>query len=80
MTESGRAIGRESATRIAQATEVAAGLKRSPRRHCRRLACRLMIPINNDTLLRVVRCDGRPAAVPVTEIGIDDRAWKREQR
>jgi hypothetical protein len=39
-----------------------------------------MITINNDTLLRVVRCDGRPAAVPVTEIGIDDRAWKREQR
>jgi hypothetical protein len=39
-----------------------------------------MIPINNDTLLRVVRCNGRPAAVPVTEINIDDWAWKREQR
>lgn len=44
------------------------------------LARRLMMPVSNDTLLRVVRRKGpRPAPAP-TVIGIDDWAWKRNQR
>jgi transposase len=43
-------------------------------------ACRLMLPVSNDTLLRVVRRQGRPTAPPPTVIGIDDWAWKRNQR
>lgn len=44
------------------------------------LAKRLMMPVSNDTLLRVIRGKGlRPAPAP-TIIGIDDWAWKRNQR
>jgi transposase len=43
-------------------------------------ARRLMIPASKDTMLRVVRRRGRPRFVPPTVIGIDDWAWKRNQR
>lgn len=44
------------------------------------LARRLMLPVSNDTLLRVVRRRGSPRFVPPTVIGIDDWAWRRNQR
>lgn len=43
-------------------------------------ARRLMLPVSNDTLLRLVRRRGRPRFVPPTVIGIDDWAWRRNQR
>jgi transposase len=43
-------------------------------------AQRLMLPVSNDTLLRVVRRRGSPRFVPPTVIGIDDWAWRRNQR
>jgi transposase len=44
------------------------------------LARRLMLPVSNDTLLRVVRRRGRPPIPPPTVVGIDDWAWRRNQR
>ncbi|MDZ5650598.1 ISL3 family transposase [Nitrospirillum sp. BR 11828] len=44
------------------------------------MAQRLMMPVSNDTLLRVVRRQGSPKFVPPTVIGIDDWAWRRNQR
>lgn len=44
-------------------------------------ARRLMLPVSNDTLLRVVRRCGSPSfAPPPTVVGIDDWAWRRNQR
>src|SRR3954451_4497841 len=43
-------------------------------------APRLMLPVSNDTLLRIVRRPGCPRFVPPTVIGIDDWAWRRNQR
>lgn len=43
-------------------------------------AKRLMLPVSNDTLLRLVRRRGTPVFVPPRAIGIDDWAWKRNQR
>src|SRR5271163_3205313 len=43
-------------------------------------ARRLMLPVSNDTLLRLVRRRGCPAFNPPTVIGIDDWAWRRNQR
>ena len=43
-------------------------------------AKRLMLPVSNDTLLRLVRKRGSPAFTPPTVIGIDDWAWRRNQR
>lgn len=43
-------------------------------------ARRLMLPVSNDTLLRVVRRRGHRPFVPPTVIGIDDWAWRRNQR
>lgn len=43
-------------------------------------ARRLMFPVSNDTLLRVVRKRGSPHFVPPTVIRIDDWAWRRSQR
>ena len=43
-------------------------------------AQRLMLPVSNDTLLRVVRRRGSPRFVPPAVIGIDDWAWRRNQR
>jgi len=43
-------------------------------------ARRLMLPVSNDTLLRAVRRRGRPVIPAPTVIGIDDWAWKRNQR
>lgn len=43
-------------------------------------ARRLMLPVSNDTLLRVVRRRGRPPFPPPTVVGIDDWAWRRNQR
>lgn len=44
------------------------------------LARRLMIPVSKDTLLRVVRRKGRPTPQAPNVTGVDDRAWKRDQR
>jgi len=44
------------------------------------LAKRLMLPVSNDTLLRIVRRRGSPRFVPPSVIGIDDWAWRRNQR
>lgn len=43
-------------------------------------ARRLMLPVSNDTLLRVVRRRGSPRFVAPTVSGIDDWAWRRNQR
>ena len=43
-------------------------------------ARRLMVPVSKDTLLRVVRRRGNPCFVPPAVIGIDDWAWRRNQR
>lgn len=43
-------------------------------------AKRLMLPVSNDTLLRVVRRRGATPAPPPTVIGIDDWAWRRNHR
>ena len=45
-----------------------------------RLARRLMLPVGKDALLRVVRRRGGPQLVPPTVVGIDDWAWRRNQR
>ena len=45
-----------------------------------RLAQRLMLPVGKDALLRVVRRRGGPRLVPPTVVGIDDWAWRRNQR
>ncbi len=39
-----------------------------------------MLPVSNDTLLRVVRRRGSVRFVPPTVIGIDDWAWRRNRR
>ncbi|MFN3834659.1 MAG: ISL3 family transposase [Glycocaulis sp.] len=44
------------------------------------LAHRLMLPAGRDTLLRLVRQRGSPRFVPPTVVGIDDWAWRRNQR
>ncbi|SEF11113.1 Transposase [Rhizobiales bacterium GAS191] len=43
-------------------------------------AQRLMLPVSNDTLIRVVRRRGSSAFAPPNVIGIDDWAWRRNQR
>lgn len=43
-------------------------------------ARRLMMPISNDPLLRVVRRHGAPTCAPPTVVGIDDWAWRRNHR
>ena len=43
-------------------------------------ARRLMMPVSNDTLLRVVRRRGCPPFPAPVIVGIDDWAWKRNQR
>ncbi len=43
-------------------------------------AARLMLPLSNDTLLRLVRRRGTPIFTPPRAIGIDDWAWKRNHR
>lgn len=44
------------------------------------LTQRLLLPVSNDTLLRAVRRRGAPRLVPPTVVGIDDWAWRRNQR
>jgi len=39
-----------------------------------------MLPASNDTQLWVIRRRGRPPFVPPAVIGIDDWAWRRNQR
>jgi transposase len=43
-------------------------------------AKRLMLPVSNDTLLRVVRRRTRPPSDPLRVVGIDDWAWRRNHR
>jgi len=43
-------------------------------------AKRLMLPVSNDTLLRVVRRRSRLPSDPLKVIGIDDWAWRRNHR
>jgi len=43
-------------------------------------AKRLMLPVSNDTLLRVVRRRSRPPADRLAIVGIDDWAWRRNHR
>jgi transposase len=43
-------------------------------------ARRLMLPVSNDTLLRVVRRRGCPPFAAPSMIGLDDWAWRRNQR
>jgi transposase len=43
-------------------------------------AQRLMLPVSNGTLLRVVRRRGSPSFTPPSVVGIDDWAWRRNQR
>jgi transposase len=43
-------------------------------------AKRLMLPVSNDTLLRVVRRRSRPPSDPLKIVGIDDWAWRRNHR
>src|SRR5271169_6794939 len=43
-------------------------------------ARRLMLPVSNDTLLRVVRRRGCPPFAAPCVIGIDDWAWRRNRR
>ena len=43
-------------------------------------AKRLMLPVSNDTLLRVVRRRALPRGEPLTVIGIDDWAYRRNHR
>lgn len=45
-----------------------------------RFAQRLMLPVSNDTLLRVIRRQGLPPSTPPSVIGIDDWAWRRNHR
>ena len=44
------------------------------------LAHRLLMPVSKDTLLRTVRRHDAPRLIPPTVIGIDDWAWRRNQR
>ncbi|GAA3099288.1 hypothetical protein GCM10010520_50920 [Rhizobium viscosum] len=39
-----------------------------------------MLPVSNDTLLRVIRRQGLPSSAPPAVIGIDDWAWRRNHR
>lgn len=39
-----------------------------------------MLPVNNDTLLRVFRRRSRSPADPLKVIGLNDRAWRRNHR
>ena len=43
-------------------------------------ARRLMLPVSNDTLLRVVRRRALPRTEPLTAVGIDDWAFRRNHR
>jgi transposase len=43
-------------------------------------AQRLMLPVSNDTLLRLVRRRGAARFTPPRAVGIDDWAWKRNHR
>ena len=44
------------------------------------LAKRLMVPVSNDTLLRVVRRRALPRVEPLNVVGIDDWAFRRNHR
>ena len=43
-------------------------------------ARRLMLPVSNDTVLRVVRRRARPRTEPLNVVGVDDWAFHRNHR
>src|SRR5690606_11566549 len=43
-------------------------------------ASRLMLPVSNDTLLRIVRRRALPRTEPLTVVGVDDWAFRRNHR
>jgi len=43
-------------------------------------AARLLLPVSNDTLLRVVRRRAHPRTEPLTVVGVDDWAFRRNHR
>jgi transposase len=43
-------------------------------------ARRLMLPVSNDTVLRVVRRRALPRTEPLTVVGVDDWAFRRNHR
>ena len=45
-----------------------------------RTAARLLLPVSNDTLLRVVRCRVTPKQAAPRVVGVDDWAWRKGQR
>ena len=49
-------------------------------RPAKRLARRLMLPVSKDTLLRIVRRHAHRPSEPLSVIGIDDWAWRRNHR
>jgi transposase len=49
-------------------------------RRAANFARRLMIPVSKDTLIRAVRRQYRSPPSPLTVVGIDDWAWRRNQR
>jgi len=50
------------------------------RRPAASIAQRLLLPVSNDTLLRLVRRRGAAIYTPPRAVGIDDWAWKRNHR
>jgi transposase len=44
------------------------------------LAARLTLPVSTDTLLRIVRCRAHSRAAPLTVVGVDDWAFRRNHR
>jgi hypothetical protein len=44
------------------------------------LSRRVNVKVSNDTLLRIVRHCGVPSFAPLSIIGVDDWAWKRNHR
>jgi transposase len=51
-----------------------------PARAAASFARRLMLPVSNDTVLRLVRRRARPRTEPLSVVGVDDWAFRRNHR